>query len=159
MLSEEISAKERIVEETEIEIDAARGAYQPVATHASVLFFCVSDLAVVESMYQFSLEWFIALYLQVCFLINLFIFFFFHSYLHATTPVVSIVQVLCRDPQLASCLALILFFINYHCCQCNVQGYTVCLCMPHYSSLFVWPLSWWWVTLEPRGCFVSLNVL
>lgn len=66
VLSEEISAKERIVEETEREIDAARGAYQPVATHASVLYFCVSDLAAVEPMYQFSLNWFIALYLQVC---------------------------------------------------------------------------------------------
>ena len=66
MLSEEISAKERIVEETELEIDAARGAYQPVAIHASVLFFCVSDLAAIEPMYQFSLTWFITLYLQVC---------------------------------------------------------------------------------------------
>lgn len=66
ILSEEITAKERIVEETEREIDAARGAYQPVATHASVLFFCVSDLSSVEPMYQFSLGWFIALYLQVC---------------------------------------------------------------------------------------------
>ncbi|XP_050716714.1 dynein axonemal heavy chain 3-like isoform X3 [Eriocheir sinensis] len=64
VLSQEITAKERIVEETELEIDAARGAYQPVATHASVLFFCVSDLAAVEPMYQFSLGWFIALYLQ-----------------------------------------------------------------------------------------------
>ncbi|XP_063858635.1 dynein axonemal heavy chain 3-like isoform X1 [Scylla paramamosain] len=64
VLSEEISAKERIVEETELEIDAARGAYQPVAIHASVLFFCVSDLAAIDTMYQFSLTWFITLYLQ-----------------------------------------------------------------------------------------------
>ncbi|KAK3881286.1 hypothetical protein Pcinc_014272 [Petrolisthes cinctipes] len=64
VLSEEISAKEAVVQQTEGEIDAARGAYRPVAVHASVLFFCVSDLAAIEAMYQFSLTWFITLYLQ-----------------------------------------------------------------------------------------------
>lgn len=53
------------MQQTEGEIDAARGAYRPVAVHASVLFFCVSDLAAIEAMYQFSLTWFITLYLQV----------------------------------------------------------------------------------------------
>lgn len=53
------------MQQTEGEIDAARGAYRPVAIHASVLFFCVSDLAAIEAMYQFSLTWFITLYLQV----------------------------------------------------------------------------------------------
>lgn len=87
VLSEEISAKERIVEETELEIDAARGAYQPVATHASVLFFCVSDLAAVEPMYQFSLGWFIALYLQVCCSSSCHHLFFLHPfYFHVAAP-------------------------------------------------------------------------
>ncbi|KAG7175490.1 Dynein heavy chain 3, axonemal-like 17, partial [Homarus americanus] len=40
VLSQEISAKEEVVQQTEQEIDAARGAYKPVAIHASVLFFC-----------------------------------------------------------------------------------------------------------------------
>lgn len=65
VLSEEISAKEEIVQQTELEIDSARSAYQPVATHASVLFFCVSDMAAIEPMYQYSLGWFVNLYLQV----------------------------------------------------------------------------------------------
>ncbi|XP_069937012.1 dynein axonemal heavy chain 3-like, partial [Cherax quadricarinatus] len=64
VLSEEISAKEEVVQQTEQEIDAARGAYTPVAVHASVLFFCVSDMAAIEPMYQYSLGWFINLYLQ-----------------------------------------------------------------------------------------------
>ncbi|XP_063587791.1 dynein axonemal heavy chain 3-like [Penaeus indicus] len=64
VLSEEISAKEEIVQQTELEIDGARSAYQPVATHASVLFFCVSDMAAIEPMYQYSLGWFVNLYLQ-----------------------------------------------------------------------------------------------
>ena len=35
-----------------------------MATHSSVLFFCISDLANIEPMYQYSLTWFINLYIQ-----------------------------------------------------------------------------------------------
>ena len=51
---------------TEKEIDETRNGYKPVATHSSILFFCISDLANIEPMYQYSLTWFINLYLQVC---------------------------------------------------------------------------------------------
>ncbi|KAK7071720.1 Dynein heavy chain 3, axonemal [Halocaridina rubra] len=64
VLSQEISAKEEVVLQTEKEIDEARDAYKPVAVHASVLFFCVSDMASIDPMYQYSLGWFITLYLQ-----------------------------------------------------------------------------------------------
>ncbi|XP_020904626.1 dynein heavy chain 3, axonemal, partial [Exaiptasia diaphana] len=64
VLSEEISAKQEIATATEQEIDETRNGYQPVATHSSVLFFCISDLANIEPMYQYSLTWFINLYLQ-----------------------------------------------------------------------------------------------
>ena len=50
---------------TEKEIDYTRNGYQPVATHSSVLFFCISDLANIEPMYQYSLAWFINLYVMV----------------------------------------------------------------------------------------------
>ena len=50
---------------TEKEIDDARNGYHPVAVHSSILFFCISDLANIEPMYQYSLTWFINLYLQV----------------------------------------------------------------------------------------------
>ena len=36
-----------------------------VAKHGSVLFFVISDLANIDPMYQYSLTWFINLYLQV----------------------------------------------------------------------------------------------
>ena len=36
-----------------------------VAQHSSILFFTISDLANIEPMYQYSLTWFINLYLQV----------------------------------------------------------------------------------------------
>ena len=64
-LSEEISAKQEVAVATEVEIDATRNGYRPVAVHSSIMFFCISDLANIEPMYQYSLTWFIHLYLQV----------------------------------------------------------------------------------------------
>ncbi|RMX56942.1 hypothetical protein pdam_00011068, partial [Pocillopora damicornis] len=63
-LSEEISVKQEIATKTEKEIDKTRGGYKPVAKHSSILFFTISDLANIEPMYQYSLTWFINLYLQ-----------------------------------------------------------------------------------------------
>lgn len=61
-LSEEISAKQDIAEETQKEIELTRMGYLPVAVHSSILFFCISDLANIDPMYQYSLNWFINLY-------------------------------------------------------------------------------------------------
>jgi dynein heavy chain len=61
-LSEEISAKQEIAEETQKEIETTRMGYLPVAVHSSILFFCISDLANIDPMYQYSLNWFINLY-------------------------------------------------------------------------------------------------
>jgi len=62
-LANEISKKQVIAEETEIKIDEARSKYKPVAFNSSILFFCISKLAVIEPMYQYSLSWFISLFL------------------------------------------------------------------------------------------------
>lgn len=51
-------------EETEKEIDATRELYRPVAIRASLLFFCISDLALVDPMYQYSLSWFVNLFVR-----------------------------------------------------------------------------------------------
>ncbi|KAL4617872.1 dynein heavy chain 3, axonemal [Arapaima gigas] len=64
VLSEEISEKQKIASITEKEIDDTRMGYRPVAMHSSILFFCSSDLANIEPMYQYSLAWFINLYVQ-----------------------------------------------------------------------------------------------
>ncbi|XP_076154944.1 dynein axonemal heavy chain 3 [Alosa pseudoharengus] len=64
ILSEEISEKQKVANITEQEIDDTRMGYRPVAEHSSILFFCVSDLANIEPMYQNSLTWFINLYLN-----------------------------------------------------------------------------------------------
>lgn len=61
-LSEDIQAKQVIAASTEIEIDTARQAYIPVAKHSAVLFFCITELANIEPMYQYSLTWFLNLF-------------------------------------------------------------------------------------------------
>lgn len=49
----EIKVKE--AKQTELEIDAARESYRPVAFRASLLFFSIIDLSSINSMYQYSL--------------------------------------------------------------------------------------------------------
>jgi dynein heavy chain len=62
--SQEISAKVKIAEETERDIDETRSRYVPVARRTQILFFCTTDLAHVDPMYQYSLNWFRHLFLQ-----------------------------------------------------------------------------------------------
>jgi dynein heavy chain len=64
VLSEEIQVKQKQAAVTEKEIDSARNLYVPVSKHSSVLFFCISDLANIDPMYQYSMTWFINLYNQ-----------------------------------------------------------------------------------------------
>ncbi len=51
-------------EATERDIDATRLEYVPVAVRAQILFFCVSDLSNVDPMYQYSLEWFLGIFMS-----------------------------------------------------------------------------------------------
>lgn len=62
--SNTISAKVAEAEATEQQIDATRELYRPVAARASLLFFCISDLATIDPMYQYSLSWFSALFVR-----------------------------------------------------------------------------------------------
>jgi dynein axonemal heavy chain len=48
----------------EKEIDESRKAYTSVAQRASVLYFTIADLAMVDPMYQYSLQWFELLFVQ-----------------------------------------------------------------------------------------------
>uniref|UniRef100_A0A4W5QVG2 Dynein axonemal heavy chain 1 n=1 Tax=Hucho hucho TaxID=62062 RepID=A0A4W5QVG2_9TELE len=60
----EIQAKVMVAEETERDIDATRLEYVPVAVRTQILFFCVSDLSNVDPMYQYSLEWFLGIFMS-----------------------------------------------------------------------------------------------
>jgi dynein heavy chain len=62
--SDEINLKVAAAEETEKEIDVIRMKYVPVAVRSQLLFFCVTSLANVDPMYQYSLEWFRTIFLQ-----------------------------------------------------------------------------------------------
>lgn len=56
--------KQTRAEQTEKEIDEARRAYTAVAARSSILFFCIADLAQIDPMYQYSLEWFIGAFMR-----------------------------------------------------------------------------------------------
>ena len=60
----DISEKQVISDQTEIEIDAARQTYQPVSQQASTLFFAISDLNNLDPMYQYSLGYYLDLFTQ-----------------------------------------------------------------------------------------------
>nr|CAH7749860.1 unnamed protein product [Callosobruchus chinensis] len=64
LLSIEIREKQEKSFEIEKSIEEFRVKYQGVSEHSAVLYYCISDLANVDPMYQYSLEWFINLYIS-----------------------------------------------------------------------------------------------
>ena len=62
VVSDDINKKQAIAEKTEKEIDEARTGYKPVAMRSSGLFFCISELANIDPMYQYSLDFFKGLF-------------------------------------------------------------------------------------------------
>ncbi|KAI8927547.1 dynein heavy chain and region D6 of dynein motor-domain-containing protein [Entophlyctis helioformis] len=64
VISDDIAQKQKIADETERQIDITRQGYRPIAFHSSILFFVIAELANIEPMYQYSLAWFINLFLQ-----------------------------------------------------------------------------------------------
>ncbi|EPY25664.1 dynein heavy chain, axonemal [Strigomonas culicis] len=59
----EITTKVAEAEEAEKEINDTREEYRPVARHAACLYFCCSTLSSVDPMYQYSLQWFVQLFI------------------------------------------------------------------------------------------------
>uniref|UniRef100_UPI003AAEEA19 dynein axonemal heavy chain 7 n=1 Tax=Centroberyx gerrardi TaxID=166262 RepID=UPI003AAEEA19 len=64
VLANEISEKQAVAEVTEVKIDETRMGYTPIAVHSAILFFSIADLANIEPMYQYSLTWFINLFIS-----------------------------------------------------------------------------------------------
>jgi dynein heavy chain len=64
ILSNELSEKQKIAEATERKIDETRDSYRPIANFSSVLFFCIASLANIDPMYQYSLSWFIDVFVN-----------------------------------------------------------------------------------------------
>lgn len=63
ILSNDIARKQEIAEKTEKEIDELRMGYRPVAERTAGLFFCISELTNIDPMYQYSLAFFINLFI------------------------------------------------------------------------------------------------
>ncbi|KAI8896128.1 dynein heavy chain and region D6 of dynein motor-domain-containing protein [Globomyces pollinis-pini] len=61
--SEEIQKKVAAAEQTEHDIDTTRNKYIPVAVQTRILFFCITELATIDPMYQYSLNWFMNLFI------------------------------------------------------------------------------------------------
>ncbi len=57
-----MTAKSQETGPSSLQIDEARLGYKPVARHVAVLFFNISELANIETMYQYSLVWFVNLF-------------------------------------------------------------------------------------------------
>ncbi|XP_030830748.1 dynein heavy chain 7, axonemal isoform X1 [Strongylocentrotus purpuratus] len=64
VLANEISEKQAVADKTEKMINKTRLGYKPIATHSSILFFTIADLANIEPMYQYSLTWFVNLFIN-----------------------------------------------------------------------------------------------
>uniref|UniRef100_A0AAQ5XW12 EF-hand domain-containing protein n=1 Tax=Amphiprion ocellaris TaxID=80972 RepID=A0AAQ5XW12_AMPOC len=64
VLANEVTEKQAVAEVTEQKIDETRMGYTPVAVHSAILFFSIADLANIEPMYQYSLTWFINLFIN-----------------------------------------------------------------------------------------------
>eukprot|EP00466_Bigelowiella_natans_P015986 jgi/Bigna1/46472/estExt_Genewise1.C_40322 len=62
--SKEINQQLKEAEVVNKEIDEGRAKYVPVAVRASILYFCIADLAKIDPMYQYSLDWFAQLFEQ-----------------------------------------------------------------------------------------------
>ncbi|XP_069795725.1 dynein axonemal heavy chain 12 isoform X2 [Narcine bancroftii] len=64
IMSNEITKKQQVAERTELKIAESREGYRPIAKHSAILFFSIADLANVDPMYQYSLSWFVNLYVS-----------------------------------------------------------------------------------------------
>ena len=61
--SNEIEVQVKQAEKTKAIIDKARVNYEPIAVRVADLFFCIAEMASVDPMYQYSLVWYINLFL------------------------------------------------------------------------------------------------
>ena len=62
--AEEVTEQLKVSETTKEQIDIARESYRPCAVRSGILYFVISDLTLIDPMYQFSLDFYFDLYNQ-----------------------------------------------------------------------------------------------
>jgi len=62
--AKDIEEKVKEAKKVSGQIEDTRATYEKVAVRSSHLFFCIADLANVDPMYQYSMEWYIMLFLS-----------------------------------------------------------------------------------------------
>jgi hypothetical protein len=63
-LGKVVAGAQVIADKTTQKLDAIRESYKSVAYRSSILFFSIAAMANIDPMYQFSLQWFTALFVQ-----------------------------------------------------------------------------------------------
>ena len=63
-ISNDIDAKQVIADATTKKLDNIREGYQPVAYRSSILFFSIAAMANIDPMYQYSLSWYVNLFVR-----------------------------------------------------------------------------------------------
>lgn len=64
VLSLDIERKQAAARTTALQIDELRQCYQQIAKYSATLYYTITDLSVINPMYQYSLFWFINLYVM-----------------------------------------------------------------------------------------------
>lgn len=64
IMSEEIQTKQLNACDTEVDIDRDIEKYNAVAKHAALLYYCLMQLANINYVYQYSLDWFMELFIE-----------------------------------------------------------------------------------------------
>lgn len=59
---QQVFEKLKLAEKTSIDIDSLRDGYRPAAKRGAVLFFVLAEMALVNSMYQYSLASFLEVF-------------------------------------------------------------------------------------------------
>ena len=63
-ISDDVNAKQAIADATSKKLDEIREGYQPTAYRSSVLFFSIAAMANIDPMYQYSLAWYVNVFIR-----------------------------------------------------------------------------------------------
>ena len=63
-MAEKLKKRECEAKETRVNIENIWLRYKPIADHVAALYYTITNLAALDPMYQYSLNWFIKIFIQ-----------------------------------------------------------------------------------------------